>query len=61
MPTSPACVANSDMSKGPEVPLWECPCSWCTKMDWEALDDDRPTLKAYRAEMFPEFWKEPAS
>lgn len=51
------CIANSDMSKGPEVPLWECPCGECTKLDWEALDeDDRPSLRQHRIDVFPEVW-----
>lgn len=54
--TAPECVANNGANGEPEVPLWECPCRFCTKMDWDALDDDRPTLKAYRAEMWPEFY-----
>jgi len=53
------CIANSDMSKGPEVPLWHCPCRTCTKLDWDALDDDRPTLAMHRHESFPDVWPNP--
>ena len=53
---SAKCIANSDMAKGPEVPLWECPCRGCTRLDWEALDDDRPSLAAFRREGFPEVY-----
>lgn len=50
------CIANSDPAKGPEVPLWHCPCRECTRLDWEALDDDRPTLAEFRREGFPEVY-----
>ena len=33
--------------------IWECPCHECTRLDWSTLDDDRPTLKAYREQMWP--------
>lgn len=52
----PLCIANNGANGEPEVPLWECPCSFCTKMDWEALDDDRPLLREFRAEGFPSVW-----
>jgi hypothetical protein len=56
------CIANSDMSKGPEVPLWECPCAVCTRMDWDCLDDDMKSdygrLGRYRHEGFPTYWDE---
>lgn len=48
------CIANSDMTKGPEVPLWECPCRECTHMEWkvvcensESIYEKPPTLKAW--------------
>jgi hypothetical protein len=51
------CIANSDMSKGPEVPLWHCPCPDCTRLDWEALDEEgRPSLRQHRIDGFPEVW-----
>ena len=54
---SPVCVANSDTDKGPEVPLWECPCRECTRLDWEALDDDeRGSLRDHRRVWWPEFY-----
>lgn len=53
---SAKCIANSDPAKGPEVPLWECPCRECTRLDWEALDDDRPSLQSFRIEAFPEVY-----
>ena len=50
------CIANNGSNGQPEVPLWECPCAECTKLDWEALDDDRPTLAQHRHDGFPEAW-----
>jgi hypothetical protein len=54
------CIANSDMSKGPEVPLWHCPCAECTRLDWDAMDDDMQAdygrLGLYRHAGFPEYW-----
>jgi len=50
------CIANNGSNGETEVPLWECPCAACTRMDWEALDDDRPTLAQHRHDGFPEAW-----
>jgi hypothetical protein len=32
----------------PNVDLWNCPCNECTRYDWEALPDPRPSLAAHR-------------
>lgn len=59
------CIANSDTTKGPEVPLWDCPCPDCTRMEWElnvdldGLDYVGP-LKAFRQDRFPEHYGRPA-
>jgi len=39
------CIANSDTTKGPEVPLWECPCAECVDLERQAsaMFDDGPT------------------
>lgn len=53
------CIANSDPSKGPEVPLWECPCRECTQLDWEADEETQRlygTIKRFRQDRFPEHW-----
>lgn len=57
------CIANSDMTKGPEVPLWECPCRECTHMEWkvvcensESIYEKPPTLKAWRHDKWGGFW-----
>lgn len=57
--TRPACIANNGENGETEIPLWECPCRECTKMDWELARDmgDEPgTLKAWRQENFPTEW-----
>jgi hypothetical protein len=50
------CIANNGSNGQPEVPLWLCPCRTCTKLDWQALGDDRPTLAQHRHDGFPEVW-----
>jgi hypothetical protein len=54
------CIANSDTDTGPEVPFYDCPCPTCTRMEWELTMSDlgmtRITLKAHRANNFPENW-----
>lgn len=50
------CIANPGNDGAKEVPLWECPCRECTKLDWEALDDERPSLAAWRHDGFPAHW-----
>jgi hypothetical protein len=51
------CIANNGSNGEPEVPLWECPCRECSRLDWEALDDDdRPSLQSFRIEGFPEVY-----
>lgn len=56
----PVCIANNGANGEPEVPLWECPCRECTKLDWEALDDDDKSsygsLRVWRHASFPDFW-----
>ena len=57
---APICIANNGADGEPEVPLWECPCAECTKMDWDACDDetrsDYGSLRAWRHAGFPEYW-----
>jgi hypothetical protein len=31
----------------PELGIPLCPCWECVRLDWDALDDDRPTFAAY--------------
>lgn len=51
------CIANNGTDGSPEVPLWECPCATCTKIEWETLDEDEGiTLRAHRHGSFPESW-----
>ena len=57
----PACIANSDTSKGPEVPFYDCPCPDCTKMEWELGIEingrrEAGSLRDFRALSFPEHW-----
>ena len=55
----PECVANSDTSKGPEVPFYYCPCAECTRMEWKlGIEMDGPTgsLREFRISSFPEYW-----
>lgn len=50
---NPTCIASDT------VPLWECPCRECTKLDYDITIDDesRPTtLAEFRHLMFPEIW-----
>lgn len=49
------CIANNGSNGEPEVPLWECPCKECTRLDWEMADDDR-SLSEFRSEHFPEHY-----
>jgi len=52
------CIANNGVD-GVEVPLWECPCRDCTRMEWECLRDlgDKVgPLGQFRAETWPELW-----
>lgn len=48
------CIANSDTTKGPEVPLWECPCREC----WELEQDVCSTLPEARQLGLIESYKE---
>lgn len=56
------CIANNGSNGWPEVPLWECPCRECTKLDWDACDDttrsDYGSLRVWRHAGFPEYWDE---
>jgi hypothetical protein len=51
-----ACIANSDTTAGPEVPLWECPCRecWSLEMDllgsFEDMADQRVPYATWRDE-----------
>jgi hypothetical protein len=53
---STLCIANNGSNGETEIPLWECPCGFCTKMDWDAMDDDRPLLRDHRHDGFPTVW-----
>jgi hypothetical protein len=48
----PKCIADDAAG----IPLWECPCRECTKMDWEATPDDGKSLSQYRKENWPEHY-----
>ena len=56
------CIANSDSDRGPEVPLWECPCPTCTHMEWELQQSDGATpkqrLRDFRVENWPDHYKQ---
>ena len=46
------CVADGDA-----VPLWECPCHVCTRLDWEASDEpETVTVHDWRRLWFPEVY-----
>ena len=51
------CIANNGVD-GEEVPLWECPCRECTRIEWECECDYEQTrsLKVHRQEKWPELW-----
>ena len=51
------CIAHNGVD-GVEVPLWECPCRECTRIEWEAECDYEHTrsLRVHRQEKWPEFW-----
>lgn len=44
------------------VPLWECPCRECTRLDWTASENVRAdhhhyqSLKDFRYEQFPDIY-----
>ena len=40
MSTTTECIANSDTSKGPEVPLWDCPCRECWRLEQDITDPE---------------------
>jgi hypothetical protein len=42
----------------PGIDLWNCPCRECTKLDWQATDQD-VSLAAFRREGFPEHYGAP--
>lgn len=47
------CVANNGSDGELEVPLWECPCRVCIRMEWQCLrdfGDDVPSLTEFRRE-----------
>ena len=54
------CIANNGADGKPEVPLWHCPCAECTRMDWEACDDETKSyyssIRIRRHAGFPEYW-----
>ena len=59
--TTIACIANNGDNGEPEVPLWHCPCSECTRMEWELLrdlGDNDETLGEHRRNYSPEEWAE---
>lgn len=49
----------------PEVPLWECPCRACTRMEWYLVmeferdygNGEWPSLREYRRAEWPEHYK----
>jgi hypothetical protein len=58
--TTIACIANNGANGEREVPLWDCPCAVCTRMEWELTMNDvsvKPVrLGVWRREAFPEVW-----
>jgi len=50
------CIANSDTDIGPEVPLWDCPCRECWKLEREVVTNDL----AHRPGEFPTYaeWRD---
>jgi len=54
--TEVICRANSDTTLGPEIPLWECPCRECWKLEMELLGsfddmkDQRVSWRVWRKE-----------
>lgn len=50
----------AEIPHDPSVPLWECPCFECTRLDYAALPDDsgekRKGLDAWRRFNFPEVY-----
>jgi len=58
--TTITCVANNGDNGEPEVPLWECPCRECTKLDWEASDSDE-SLATWRRANWPDHYPERTS
>lgn len=48
-----------------DVPLWECACRECTRLDWKVTmqgreDGNYQNLADWRYEQFPEIWPLPA-
>lgn len=65
MTTTPECICTKgETVNGREIPLWECPCAECTRLEWEITrdnDDTGLTLQQWRGTEWPDEWPKEAS